>query len=291
VEDNNLRRERVASARARSAAYVIAGRGGRFADAGKEAGTGFRRRLSNAGVAANGAGHPSARSDPSPKKAFEVGLHRFGGVRTLRGVELAADSGVVPSAVDSDESLWRRSLDGDGEAFGALFDGHRARVFRHACRLAHTQHDAEDVVASAFLELWRRRADVRLVDGSVLPWLLVTATNLGRNTARGTRRYRRFLERLPRAPDQPDVAEVALGTHGLGVDAQLRAGLRALNKTDACLFVLVALEDYPVAAAAAQLELSLSGARARLHRVRTGLREQLSDHPPGKRTDDQGDKR
>jgi RNA polymerase sigma-70 factor (ECF subfamily) len=202
-------------------------------------------------------------------------------------VELAADSGVVPFAVESDEALWRRSLDGDGEAFGALFDRHRDRVFRHACRLAHTRHDAEDVVASAFLELWRRRADVRLVDRSVLPWLLVTATNLGRNTARGTRRYRQFLERLPRAQDQPDVAEVALGTHALGVDARLRAGLCALNKTDAHLFVLVALEGYPVAAAAEQLELSLSAARARLHRVRTRLREQLGDYLPDRDSDDQ----
>ena len=197
----------------------------------------------------------------------------------------------MPAVVDSDEALWRRSLGGDGEAFGALFDRHRDRVFRHACRLVLTRQDAEDVVASAFLELWRRRADVRLVDRSVLPWLLVTATNFGRNTARGTRRYRRFLERLPRAADQPDVAEVALGTHALGVDARLRAGLLALNKTDAQLFVLVALEGYPVAVAAEQLDLSLSAARARLHRVRTRLREQLCDYLTDGDSCDQGGKR
>jgi hypothetical protein len=81
-----------------------------------------------------------------------------------------------------------------------------------------------------------------------MPWLLVTATNLGRNTARGTRSDCQFLGRLPRAQDQPDVAEVALDTHALGVDARLRAGLRALNKTDAHLFVLVALEGYTRAA-------------------------------------------
>lgn len=179
--------------------------------------------------------------------------------------------------MESDEGLWRRSLAGDGEAFGGLFDRHRDRVFRHACRLVDARHEAEDVAASAFLELWRRRADVRLVQGSVLPWLLVTATNLGRNTARGTRRYRQLLERLPRAEEQPDAAEVALGTHALGVDARLRAGLRSLGKTDAHLFVLVALEGYPVTAAAEQVGLSVSAARGRLHRVRTGLREHLSD--------------
>jgi RNA polymerase sigma factor (sigma-70 family) len=204
-------------------------------------------------------------------------------------VELACGKGVAPSTTENDEALWRHSLDGDGEAFGALFDRHRDRVFRHACRLAQSRHDAEDVVASAFLELWRRRREVRLVERSVLPWLLVTATNLGRNTARGTRRYRQFLERLPRAPEQPDVADVALGTHALGVDAQLRTGLRALSKTDAQLFVLVALEGYPVTAAAEHLGLSVSGARARLHRVRTRLRAQLDDSQ--RRPDQQGDTR
>jgi RNA polymerase sigma-70 factor (ECF subfamily) len=184
------------------------------------------------------------------------------------------------SVLESDEALWRRSLDGDGEAFGALFDRHRERVFLHACRLVDARHEAEDVAASAFLELWRRRAHVRLVERSVLPWLLVTTTNVGRNTARGTRRYRQLLERLPRPADEPDVAEVALDTHALGFDAQLKSALRALSKTDAHLFVLVALEGYPVAPAAEQLELSVSAARARLHRVRAKLREQLGDQLP-----------
>lgn len=78
-----------------------------------------------------------------------------------------------------------------------LFDRHRDRVFGHACRLVESRYDAEDVTASAFLELWRRRGDVRLVEGSVLPWLLVTTGNVARNSRRGTRRYRQFLSRLP----------------------------------------------------------------------------------------------
>jgi RNA polymerase sigma-70 factor (ECF subfamily) len=77
-------------------------------------------------------------------------------------VELGA-VGDTAARLERDEPLWRRSLDGDGDAFGRLFDRHRARVYRHACRLTATRHDAEDVVASAFLELWRRRGDVRLV--------------------------------------------------------------------------------------------------------------------------------
>lgn len=60
---------------------------------------------------------------------------------------------------EKDESaLWRQTADGDGEAFGALFDVHRARVYTAAFRRAGARTDAEDITASVFIELWRRGA-------------------------------------------------------------------------------------------------------------------------------------
>jgi RNA polymerase sigma factor (sigma-70 family) len=158
-----------------------------------------------------------------------------------------------------------------------LFDLHRDRVFRHACRLAESRQDAEDLVASTFLEFWRRRDRVRVVDGSVLPWLLVTATNLSRNAARGTRRYRQLIERLARADNHHDVADVAAENHVLGVGATVQAALRSLGKTDAQLFALVALEGYSVGDAAGLLNLSVPAAQTRMHRTRVKLRTQLGE--------------
>ncbi|WP_277526503.1 sigma factor [Arthrobacter sp. ES3-54] len=51
-------------------------------------------------------------------------------------------------------------------------------------RLSRDRHDAEDIMATAFLELWRRRDTVRVVEGPVLPWLLVTTANAARNSGR-----------------------------------------------------------------------------------------------------------
>jgi RNA polymerase sigma-70 factor (ECF subfamily) len=206
-------------------------------------------------------------------------------------MELVRHAEVAGSRLEGDGWLWTRSLAGDGRAFGGLFDRHRDRVFRHACRLAHTRQDAEDLVASAFLELWRRRSKVQLVDGSVLPWLLATTTNLGRNASRAQRRYRQLLGRLPRVEEQPDTAEVALDGHALGVDERLRAGLLGLRKTDAQLIALVALEGYPVGAAAELLGLSEPAARARLQRVRIALREEFGGDAATQQTDIQGGRR
>jgi RNA polymerase sigma-70 factor (ECF subfamily) len=115
------------------------------------------------------------------------------------------------------------------------------------------------------------------VDGSVLPWLLLTATNLSRNAVRGTRRYRQLIERLSRADEHPGVAEIALENHAVGVGTLLQAALRSLGKTDAQLFALVALEGYSVGDAASLLNLSVPAAQTRLHRTRVKLRTQLSD--------------
>lgn len=177
------------------------------------------------------------------------------------------------SGAVSEQALWQRGLAGDAEAFAAIFDLHRDRVFRHAYRLTQDHADAEDAVAVAFLELWRRRSHVRLVDGSGLPWLLVTATNASRNVTRSRRRYRRLLESLPHGGDHPSAEHTALST--LKDDADVAAALGRLSLKDARLFSLIALEDYSVADAARVLGITPGAARTRLHRIRASMQRQL----------------
>jgi RNA polymerase sigma-70 factor (ECF subfamily) len=169
---------------------------------------------------------------------------------------------------------WRRAATGDGEAFGRIFDRHGPRVYRHALRLCGTVHDAEDLLATAFLELWRRRRDVRSVDDSVLPWLLVTVGHLALNRGRGLRRHRAFLARLPRSEQPADAAESeALRRADLDVDPALLAAIRALSPMDQKLMALVALEGYPLGTAAEALGLSDQAARSRWQRIRRRLRD------------------
>ena len=176
-----------------------------------------------------------------------------------------------------DGDLWSRSLTGDGDAFGVLFDRHRDRVYRHAYRLAQNRHDAEDTSAAAFLELWRQRRKVHLVQGSVLPWLLVTTTNSALNLRRATRRYDALLKKLPRTP-VADPADTYLQSSGLdAVDERLADALRALKPVDLQLITLVALEGYDISSAAIVLELNPGTAKTRIHRARHKLQDELHD--------------
>ena len=177
---------------------------------------------------------------------------------------------------EDEAGLWAKSLTGDGDAFGALYELHKDRIFRHSFRLVGDRHDAEDVTAATFLELWRRRRDVRLVNDSVAAWLVTTATNSSRNVQRSIRRHRRLIDSLPRAAHAPDSESEALANNPLeAVDPRLAAALRHLPALDLQLFALVALEGYSQADAAQATGLTSSAVKARLHRARHSLRSTL----------------
>jgi len=171
--------------------------------------------------------------------------------------------------------LWERARHNDGEAFGRIFDLHRHRIYRRALGLVDDQHDAEDITAAAFFELWRKRHSVEPANGSVLPWLLVTVVNLSRNLRRSTSRYQRFLRTAPRntTVDAPD-AET------LETRKRLRDSLGKLSPVDGALLVLTVLEGFPIAQAAEVVSLKPATARVRLHRARARLRADLHDLDP-----------
>jgi RNA polymerase sigma-70 factor (ECF subfamily) len=180
----------------------------------------------------------------------------------------------------SESEHWTAALGGDKEAFATVFDLHKDRVYHHALRLLSNVHDAEDVTAGAFLELWRRRRAVRLVEGSVLPWLLVTATNLSRNRARSLRRYRALLGSLPRSVPAPDAHEVALdGIEEARAAERVRKALSSLSVTDSAIIALTFWEGFSPAQAALALGISDGAARVRLHRARTKMASALEVSP------------
>lgn len=182
--------------------------------------------------------------------------------------------------LQSDEAEWTRACAADDRAFGELFERHHGRVFRHALRLVVLPAEADEVMASAFLELWRKRSDVRLVDGSVLPWLLATTTHLSRNRVRGAIRYQRLLARLPR-DEAVDAGVSALESlERLELRKRIGAALRRMSATDAALMTLTVVDGLTTAEAAAAVGLAPGAARMRLSRARGRLQSLLGAPEP-----------
>lgn len=178
-----------------------------------------------------------------------------------------------------DRGVWHQVLAGEGDAFGVVWDRHRDRVFRHLLSAGNTPADAEDLTAAAFLELWRRRTSVRFVDGSLLPWLLVTAQNVHRNASRARRRYRSFLDRIPRPEHAPDPAELIAEKDASRI-RRVREVLGAAREQDRHLAVLTALEGFTVREAAEAIGISEPAAKMRLSRLRARLADPTHDLTP-----------
>ena len=175
----------------------------------------------------------------------------------------------------TDEQVWIAVRDGDSAAFGLIWDRHRDRVFRHLLGAGAGVSDAEELAAVAFLELWRRRGSIRFVDGSVLPWLLVTASNVARNARRSRARYRAFLTRLPRPDQGIDTADVLLGRTDDGRSDGLMRAMTSLGQMDRRLLMLTAVEGFTIGEASQVLGLSSAAGKMRLSRLRRRLRSSI----------------
>ncbi|SEB02850.1 RNA polymerase sigma factor [Leifsonia sp. 21MFCrub1.1] len=177
------------------------------------------------------------------------------------------------SNVGSDEAdAWSRARDGDPDAFTSLFDKHRDRVFGHALRLVRRPHDAEDVTAMVFLEAWRRRDAVRVVDGSIIAWLLVATNNTVHNLERGRRRHRAALARMSEPGHEPDHADgVADNLDNEERDRRVRDAFASLSTADQNVITLCVLEELPLAEAARTLGVPVGTIKSRLSRAKRRL--------------------
>lgn len=184
------------------------------------------------------------------------------------------------ASTQTDSALWARAVAADEVAFAEIFDRHGDRVYRHARRLVGQQVDAEDITAMVFLEAWRSRARVRLVDGSPLAWLLVTATNLSRNLERGRVRYERALRKL-RIEDVPDHAEHLVDVLSeKSRRAPVQTSFAKLSRKDQEILMLCVIEQLPPREVAVLMRVPAGTVRTRLSRAKRRLREALEEGHP-----------
>lgn len=177
---------------------------------------------------------------------------------------------------ESDAALWLEAVSGTERAFVVIFDRYRTRIFRSAYRRLLDVSQAEEAVAIVFLEAWRLRKRVRIVDGSLLPWLLAVTARVTANLARSQRRYARMVAQLP-PPEKHENPFVDVDERIDGHDRRraIAAAIMSLAPRDRAVVELCLLEELPMAEAAAALDLPLGTVKSRLHRARAQLRTKL----------------
>lgn len=177
----------------------------------------------------------------------------------------------------TDEAVWAEGGKHQPAALGFVFERHVGRVYGHCLRHLTSVQDAEDATSSVFFEAWRRYPDVRFVEGSALPWLLVTATNMCRNLSRAQRRYRHQLSRLPPPDMIPDVADdVAHWTDAAAEAAVVDHAFRRLNQMAQQVLTLCDVEGLTYEQAAEVIGVPTGTIRSRLSRARAAMRRQIT---------------
>ena len=84
----------------------------------------------------------------------------------------SATTGKIPPASD----LIERAQAGDSDAFGALFQAHRSRIYSVCLRMTSNAAEAEDLTQDAFLQAFRKIAKFR-GDSAFSTWLHRIAVN------------------------------------------------------------------------------------------------------------------
>jgi RNA polymerase sigma factor (sigma-70 family) len=177
------------------------------------------------------------------------------------------------SLTPSDDSLLRASAEGDRDAFGELYERHARTVYNYLFRRIADWSEAEDLTAVVFLEAFRRRGEVVVVDGKLVPWLYGIATNVLRNRRRALWRHRRLVAELGGqrsrdvGSDAADRAEAA---------AQMRAVLEQVGRLPRRQQDVVALciwSGLTYEEAAVGLGVPVGTVRSRLARARAAMAE------------------
>ena len=151
------------------------------------------------------------------------------------------------------------------ERFGALAQVIAEPMRRYVARRTDPEA-AQDVLADAFLVVWRRLDDVP--DDEPVPWCIGVARGCLANAQRAARRQQRLVRRLSLQRREP--IGPALD------DADLYDALGRLSAQDRELVQLWAWEQLAPQEIAAVLGISANAARIRLHRARAKLAQLLA---------------
>ena len=190
-------------------------------------------------------------------------------------------AGSNPPTSDEIASLVAEAKGGDRSAFDTLVRHTYLETYTLAYRLTGDEEDARDVVQESYLRAYRGLRRFR-GDAQFSTWLYrITAncasTELGR---RARHRHDDLDDELPdatwRGTSGPELA-----VDNVALRERLEGALGALPPRLRAVVVLRDVYDLPHDAIAAELGISVSAAKVRLHRARRRLRQDLFLAPVG----------
>jgi len=176
-----------------------------------------------------------------------------------------------------DIELVRMAQQGNADAFAALYNAHKVKVYSLCLRMTSNAAEAEDLTQVAFLQVFRKLASFR-GDSALSTWLYRIAVNtvLMHFRRRGLR-HLPLDEAVSQAPDAPR-RELGKPDGRLSETVDRIALARAMTELPSgyrTIFVLHEVEGYEHHEIAQRLRCSVGTSKSQLHKAKARMRELL----------------
>lgn len=218
---------------------------------------------------------PAADDDVDALDTPDADPERYGLVTNTPADESTLPVGDGSDRGDGLSDLVAEAKAGDARAFEELVRRTHAGALTLAVRLMGNEEDAHDVVQDAYVRAYRGLRRFR-GDARFSTWLYrivanCCATSLGK---RNRNRHEELTDDAPFADDHPD-RDPELAAAGALERERVSAAVAALPERLRLVVVLRDVYDLPHEAIAAELGISETAAKVRLHRARKKLRARL----------------
>lgn len=187
----------------------------------------------------------------------------------------------VEKAATRDETeltLIRRAQLGDEEAFGALFQMHKRRVYSVCLLMTKDVAEAEDLTQEAFLQVFRKVGSFR-GDSAFSTWLHRVAVNTVLMRLRRRKSPPMLSLDGPVSPDSPSLrhefGESDSNLSGTIDRIALRRAMEELPPGCRKIFVLHAVEGYQHQEIAQVLRCSIGNSKSQLYKAKMKMRDLL----------------
>jgi len=178
-----------------------------------------------------------------------------------------------------------RAKHGDGEAFQALYDKHKRRVYSLCLRMTANTAEAEDLTQEAFLQLYRKIATFR-GESAFSTWLHRLSVNVVLMHLRKKGLPVVSLEETTQGTEE-DSPKKDFGAEDLALAGsidrlQLQKAVENLPPGYRTIFVLHDVEGYEHNEIAEIVGCSIGNSKSQLHKARMKLRDLLKMNRAGK---------
>jgi RNA polymerase sigma-70 factor (ECF subfamily) len=184
----------------------------------------------------------------------------------------------------SDAQLIARAQRGDEEAFAALFEAHKRRVYSLCLRMTSNTAEAEDLTQEAFLQLYRKISTFR-GESAFSTWLHRLAVNVVLMHLRKKGLQQVSLDEMDTSQDEPvkrDYGSDDLRLTGSVDRIGLQKAIGDLPPGYRTVFVLHDVEGYEHNEIAEIMHCSVGNSKSQLHKARMKLRDRLRQYREGK---------